>query len=135
MMREVNNSVFKKFRGSLIVCIALLSLFFSGCYYDKANLLYPVTACDTTKTISYTNDIVPLFESQSCYSCHKGSSPSGGISMGSYSADKVLADNGKLLGSISQAPGYKPMPKDLAKMPDCKISTVKKWIDSGSPNN
>lgn len=107
---------------------------FSSCYYDKADTLYPSKTCDTSGTISYTQKVVPLLQQQ-CYSCHSGGSPSGGIAMGTYTTDKAIAVNGKLYGSISHASGYSPMPQGAAKMTDCQLATIKKWIDSGSPNN
>jgi hypothetical protein len=55
--------------------------------------------------------------------------------MGTYVADKAIAQNGKLLGSINHSSGYKPMPQDAPKMSSCQAGIVKKWIDSGLLNN
>lgn len=111
-----------------------LIIFNSACYYDAADLLYTDSAvCDTTAA-SYSQKIVPLFQ-QRCYSCHLNASTGGGIMMGTYMADKAIATNGKLLGSINHSTGYSPMPKGAAKMPACDISTIKRWIDAGSPAN
>jgi hypothetical protein len=55
--------------------------------------------------------------------------------MGNYTADKAIALNGKLYGSITHASGYSPMPQGLSKFTDCQIVTVKKWIDEGTQNN
>lgn len=108
----------------------------ASCYYDKEETLYPLgsSTCDTAGTISYTQKVVPIFQQQ-CYSCHSGGSPSGGIAMGTYDADKAIALNGKLYGSISQASGYSPMPQGAAKMSDCNLAIVKKWVDANCPNN
>ena len=119
----------------LIAVIVLVAVFsYSSCYYDKEELLYGNAVCDTTGTISYANQVVPIFQ-QHCYSCHTGSFPSGNIQMGTYAADGVIAANGKLYGSISHASGYVPMPQGAPKMTDCQIATVKKWIDEGMKNN
>ncbi len=118
-----------------IISVLLLSLSIQSCYYDKEEWLYgPTTACDTTGTSSYTQKVVPLFE-QYCYSCHSGSFPSGNIPMGTYAADKVIALNGKLYGSINHAAGYVAMPQGAPKMTDCQIATIKKWISEGILNN
>ncbi len=112
-------------------------LLLNSCYYDKAELLYPtgaLTGCDTTGTISYTAKVVPILQQQ-CYSCHKVSGGDGGINMSSYATDRAIALNGKLYGSISHASGYSAMPKSASKMTACQLATIKKWIDSGSPNN
>jgi hypothetical protein len=55
--------------------------------------------------------------------------------MGTYAADKALAVNGKLYGTIQHASGYKAMPQNKPKLSSCEIGWVKKWIDAGEPNN
>lgn len=116
--------------------LAIVIIYFgSSCYYDKEELLYPGAAtCDTTGTISYTAKVVPILQQQ-CYSCHSGGSPSGGIQMGTYASDKAIAMNGKLYGTISHSAGYIAMPQGAAKMSDCQIATIKKWIDAGATAN
>jgi hypothetical protein len=47
----------------------------------------------------------------------------------------TLAFNGKLMGVISHAVGFKPMPNGGNKLPDCKIIQIRKWIEVGAPNN
>lgn len=108
----------------------------SSCYYDNEALLYGNNApcTDTSTVVSYSQKVLPLLR-QNCYTCHTGGFPSGGIVMGTYAADKALAQNGKLYGSISHASGYSPMPKGLAKMNNCQLQSVRKWIDAGTPNN
>jgi hypothetical protein len=116
--------------------LVLLAVLLNACYYDKADLLYPSKSgnCDTTATVSYSSKVVPILTTQ-CYSCHIGASAGGGIVMGTHATDKAIALNGKLFGSINYSSGYSPMPKGSAKMNACDISTIKKWIDAGSPNN
>lgn len=106
----------------------------SSCYYDKADVLYPNTSNCDTSAVSYNKQLVPLFQQQ-CYGCHDASSASGGIVMGTYAADKAIALNGKLYGSVSYASGYSPMPQGGAKMTACQIASIQKWIAAGSPNN
>ena len=114
----------------------LTVLWLSSCYYDKADLLYPLSAspCDTVTAISYSQKVVPMFQ-QYCYGCHSGGSPSGGIAMGTYETDKALALNGKLYGTITYANGYSPMPEGMGRLSDCQIAIIKKWIDNNTPNN
>jgi mono/diheme cytochrome c family protein len=121
-----------------IILFPGLLLSISSCYYDKEELLYgqsgngPCT--DSTGTVSYTQKIVPMLQ-QYCYSCHTGSFPSGNAVMGSYTTDKAMGQSGKLYGTINHAAGYSPMPKGASKMSNCQIASIKKWIDSGMPNN
>ena len=122
--------------STYLLAAVLLMISVSSCYYDNEQYLYGVTqtCTDTTTNISYAQQLVPIFH-QSCYGCHTGSFPSGGILMGTYAADKALAVNGKLYGSISHASGFSAMPKGSAKLSACSVSAVKKWVDAGSPNN
>jgi hypothetical protein len=118
----------------LLTCIIAVS----SCYYDKEELLYGVSGngpcTDSIGTVSYSQKVVPVFQ-QFCYSCHTGGFPSGGVSMGTYAADKAIGANGKLYGSVSHASGYSPMPKGMSKMNACQIAIIKKWIDAGMLNN
>lgn len=117
----------------LLLFIILTTL--NACYYDAADLLYPTAGtCDTATTVSYNQTIVPLFQQQ-CYGCHNNASTGGGILMGNYTADKAIAANGKLYGSVTHASGYSAMPKGAAKLNNCQIASIKKWIDAGTPNN
>lgn len=121
---------------TLLLLLAVAG-FISSCYYDKEDLLYgganrPCT--DTSGPVSYAQKVQPMLQ-QNCYSCHTGSFPSGNIAMGNYTADKALAANGKLYGTINHSAGYSPMPQGGAKMSSCQVLTIKKWIDSGMQNN
>ena len=121
----------------IIPSFVILSLAFliPSCYYDHEDLLYGNGPCtDSTGTISYQQKVVPIF-SQSCYTCHTGAFPSGNIVMGNYTADKALAVNGKLYGSISHSSGFSAMPKDKPALTPCQVAVIKKWIDSGMLNN
>jgi hypothetical protein len=124
----------KRFLILFAGCIFLIS----SCYYDKEELLYHNISSgpclDTVGAISYAQKVAPMLQ-QYCYSCHSGSFPSGNIAMGTYTADKVIAQNGSLYGSINHAAGYSPMPQGAPKISSCEIATVRKWIDSGMQNN
>ena len=112
-------------------------MFISSCYYDKADLLYSGNAgpcTDSSGTVSYAQKVVPLLQ-QYCYSCHTGNFPSGNQLMGTYTSDKAMAMNGMLYGTIAHSAGYSPMPQGMAKMTNCQIAVIKKWIDSGTLNN
>ena len=124
----------KLFFSNIILGAFLLSV--QSCYYDKEDLLYGNSnaPCTDTSAVSYSQKVVPILQ-QYCYSCHTGGFPSGNILMGTYASDKAIGLNGKLYGSISYATGYSPMPKGMSKLTSCQIATVKKWIDSGMPNN
>jgi hypothetical protein len=105
----------------------------SGCYYDKEDLLYGNINCDTAN-VTYTQTIRSILTNNSCMSCHAGTGASGGINLDTYTNVKAIADNGKLYGSITHAPGYVAMPQG-GTMSACDIKKIKAWIDAGSVNN
>lgn len=119
-----------------IIILGTVLLTVQSCYYDKEDLLYGNgnVPCTDTSAASYTQKVVPILQ-QYCYSCHSGAFPSGNVLMGTYAADKAIGTNGSLYGTISYATGYSPMPKGMSKMTSCQIATIKKWVDSGMPNN
>src|SRR2546426_620660 len=74
--------------------IVIPVIVFSACTYSNLEKLHPKTgigsagsACDTTITISYVNDIVPIMNS-SCGAqntgCHTSSSPNGNVVLDVY---------------------------------------------------
>lgn len=111
----------------------VLILALNSCYYDKAELLYPDTACDTS-AVKFSTSVLPVLSSN-CISCHGGATPSAGISLDSYAGVKIQADNGRLWGAISHAPNYSPMPKNSNQLNICSQQKIRIWIDAGAPNN
>ena len=105
----------------------------TGCYYDKEEILYPQTVCDTSNCY-LQQCCIPILVSN-CNSCHGGSTPSAGIKLDTYAGVKVQVDNGRLWGSVSHATNYSAMPKNAAQMSTCNLAKIKKWIDAGAPNN
>jgi cytochrome c553 len=70
-----------------------------------------------------------------CNTCHNTTTASGGWITDNYTNLKTIATNGKLYGAVSHASGFSFMPQNANKLNDCDIAKIKKWIDSGSPNN
>lgn len=87
---------------------------------------------DTTQ-ISYLTHLKPVLDTY-CVGCHSASSASGNVRVDSYANLKLIADNGKLYGSIAQLSGYAAMPTS-GKLTDCQIKAFKLWIDQGKLNN
>ena len=116
----------------LFLVTIILSIGFYGCFYDKAELLYPtVAACDTTN-VTYTLKIAPVFTAN-CLSCHSNStyiSNGGGIiklqDFVDVKANLDQAYNDILIGK---------MPKGGAKLDDCTISLLRIWKTAGAPQN
>lgn len=90
------------------------------------------SSCDTT--YSYNNRIKPLLEKW-CISCHTANNQGGGYELSTYQGvTKSILDN-RFLGSINQEVGYYSMPKNASRLSDCDIKSIKRWVDSGYPNN
>jgi mono/diheme cytochrome c family protein len=89
-------------------------------------------SCDTTQ-YTFNKSIFPIINSY-CVGCHNGPSAGGAIDLSTYAGNKIIALNNKLMGSITQLPGYSPMPKGT-KLSDCQIKQIKKWVTAGALNN
>jgi hypothetical protein len=112
------------------------ALFFTGCYYDKEEILYPAGSCNSAGS-TYSGTVSPLLNLR-CNSCHStAAAPTSGnnIVLDNYNSVKIQVDNGKLLASINHAGGVSPMPKGGAKLSSCEIAKVTNWVGSGAPNN
>jgi hypothetical protein len=129
----------------LPVVLLVIALSWSSCKKDDLVSLQggcdtcQVGVCDTSFTISYANDIVPILEAN-CYICHnKISAPvqAEGIVLDDYNSLAVYAENGNLLIAVKHSdPGnVEPMPKDDDKLSDCKIARIEAWVRNDYPNN
>ena len=92
------------------------------------------TTCNIPGTVSFANDVFPVIDKY-CVGCHSGGNPLAGLFLKTYDDVKKVADNGKLVGVIDHEMGFPPMPKNMPKLMDCKIETIRQWVDSGAPNN
>jgi hypothetical protein len=115
-----------------ILTFVLAISFFGSCYYNNAEDLLGTANCDTTN-VTYSITVNKILTDY-CTSCHSDASLQGGITLEGYDNVKKYVDNGSLIGSINQV-GFSPMPKGSAKLSDCDISKIQKWISDGAPNN
>ncbi len=121
---------------SLLLLVVFMSLMIFACSKASEDKLSTGTStCDTT-SVSYSSDIIPILQSY-CYGCHGNGNTagSGGISLDGYSNLKTYADNGYLVGNITFAAGYNPMPYGQPKMPDCQVNKIVAWVHQGAQNN
>lgn len=122
----------------LLVCLSVIGIVIISC--SKSNELTESgnsntggTGCDTVN-MKYTTDIKTIIQAN-CYSCHGNGQAQGGVNLDTYSSVKQHADNGSLIGVITHAAGYPPMPQGAAKLSDCDINKIKAWIARGTLNN
>ena len=89
--------------------------------------------CDSAN-MKFTANIKPILQSF-CFSCHGNGLSQNGINFDTYAGVKAVADNGKLVGAITHAAGFSPMPQNASKLSDCNINKIKDWVNSGALNN
>ena len=112
--------------------------FFSSCYYDKEELLYPVVVdCEDPLEVSYLEDVEPIIN-QYCYACHNQANSGylgGGLSLDSYDGMQVAVSSKGLLKTIKHESGVTAMPKNGTMLNDCDIQIIETWIVEGTKNN
>ncbi len=89
--------------------------------------------CDTVN-MTFSADIVPIMQAH-CNSCHNTTTANAGVNMENYNGVKLIADNGTLVGTITHASGFSPMPQGKPKLAACDIDKIKAWIEQGTKNN
>lgn len=117
----------------LIFSLFLLCYLMESCTNNNEVDLY---SCDTNN-VSYSQTIEPIIKNN-CYSCHgNGNSEvfGKGNNLEGYDSLKIYINAGLVLGNIKHSPGYYAMPKGTAKLPNCDIAKIEKWINSGAPDN
>lgn len=120
--------------------IIVMITFLSGCYYDSQEYLYNTPGsnnCADTSIYTFSGGVQPIL-SKYCLVCHSNSASSsmgGGIKLQDYADVKAKAAAGNLYGSMAHTGSYSQMPKGSAKLADCYLTVVKKWIDAGMNNN
>jgi uncharacterized membrane protein len=130
--QENQKKMKKPFYFSAIVIVALFAgqLLFTGCYYDKEELLYPGSNICDSGVVTYTSKVQYIL-STNCYSCHAGGFPSGGIKLDTYNDAKANA--ARMYGAVSHSSGFQPMPQNMPKLSNCNIQAIKTWLDTGTP--
>ena len=117
----------------LFICLIL----FSNCYKDKFRELHPNIAsngntCDTVSAISYSNQIVPIINSN-CINCHSAGATPPDLS--AYAGVQASAQT-SLYSSVIWDGSVSQMPKNSSsKLSICDLTKLRKWIEAGSPNN
>ena len=98
----------------------------------------PTQTCDTTGSISFSSQVAPIIN-VSCGvnsgACHGSGASNGDLT--TYAGVHIHVAGGMLLHAVMQdQPSVDvPMPLAAAKLSDCNIAKIKKWIDQGALNN
>ena len=121
----------KKFCSFLPVLLILVVVL--SCSKKNEEELSGGTTCNSTN-MTYDTNIKPILQS-ACFSCHGNGLSQDGINFDTYAGVKAVADNGKLVGAITHASGFSPMPQSAPKLSDCNINKIKDWVNHGALNN
>ncbi len=89
--------------------------------------------CDMTN-VTFTNTILPII-TNNCAGCHDNTSPSGGLTLQTYSQISAIANNGALQNSLYGTNGATLMPYNSNQLNDCFLEQINIWITEGAPNN
>jgi len=121
-----------------ILLVGMMLIFFSACYYDKKDQVYPqviVTSCDTTN-VTYSTTVTSILNAN-CISCHGSNANSlgGGIVLNTYATLKPYVTNGNLVNSILQNGKVPSMPLNMPKIDACSINKIVAWVNKGAINN
>lgn len=109
----------------------------TGCYYDKAELVYP-QGCDTTN-VKYSVEVVNIL-TNNCYVCHSNvnaTSSGAGIKLEGHANLVALTTGGansRLVKAVDHSGAF-DMPKGQPKLPDCQVNQIRGWVLDGAPNN
>jgi hypothetical protein len=89
--------------------------------------------CDSS-SFTYSGNVRPILQTH-CLGCHSGAAEAGGfIPLDTYDGVRDIVNANLLLPAIEHTGSF-PMPKNGAKISECKITVIKKWIEAGAPNN
>lgn len=88
--------------------------------------------CDTINPVTFSAAIWPVIQT-TCTGCHSGTSPSGNITLTSYSTVAAVASNGLLIKSL-KGNGVTRMPPS-GSFSACRIRQFEIWVNNGYLNN
>jgi mono/diheme cytochrome c family protein len=88
-----------------------------------------------SNNFSYSVGVKPILQTH-CLGCHGGTAEAGNfILLNTYDEVKQQAVGNVLLQAITHSGTLPPMPQNGARLNDCKIAIIRKWIEAGAPNN
>jgi hypothetical protein len=111
----------------IIIIVSVFVLYFSSCYYDSEEVLYPIFKCDTID-VTYNTNISKIMAGY-CIGCHNDSYSESGVILTTY--DKVKANEVRITNAIKHT-GSIPMPPG-GKLSDCMLSQWDLWLLNEMP--
>lgn len=130
MNKQQNHFLLNRKGWIIMSIITAMTTVSTGCYYDKAELLYPDGNVDCS-AVSATFTKVQSIMSSKCNTsgCHNARDAAGGTVLETY--DQVKAKAGRI---NQRAIVEKTMPPG-GPLSTSDIAILTCWISSGTPNN
>ena len=122
-------------KRNIFLILALFSLFITGCKYD---FILPVPVAPVTGPVSFASQVLPIFTTEQCTSCHKpgGQSPDY-TDANAYSS---IVPNLVNLTNPDQSiiyvyPGPTTSTHSWKKFTAAEDAIILEWIKQGALNN
>lgn len=115
-----------------VIFAAIIAGSFTGCYYDKEELLYSGKAVINCSTVSakFGADVNPIIQGKCATSgCHNAAGAAGGSVLVTYA--QIAAQTARI---NQRCVVDKTMPTS-GPLSAAEIAKIKCWIESGAPNN
>ena len=115
------------------IILPLVFFILSGCYYDSEEALYGKPGACNTDNVKYSTSVKPILNFY-CYNCHSNSTvgtQGTNIKFEDNNDLKIYVINGQLKSSIEHTAGT-DMPYKAAKLSECDISIINKWLKDGA---
>ncbi len=102
---------------------------FTGCYYDKEEILYPDGINCSTVPARFATDVNPIIQTRCAVAgCHAAGSTNGRGPLTSYD----LIKNAAVEIKSAVVSGFMPQGSSLTP---AEIKAISCWVDAGAPNN
>jgi hypothetical protein len=126
----------RKYLSLLIIMVMVVGI--NGCYYDKAETLFPPEPVCETTNMKYGANIQPILTAN-CTRCHSTTASNGGRfawSIENFSTLQAKALNGSVVTRITLPQGHSQlMPQGGPKLDTCSILKIKAWVAAGALPN
>ena len=115
---------------NIILGLILLLVPATGCYYDKAELLYPGLPTDCNNTAARYSDVQPII-SINCATagCHDNGTRAGNTVLETYDQVRAKANRIYIRTIVERS---MPAGKSLSAQ---QLAVLSCWLNSGTPNN
>jgi uncharacterized membrane protein len=115
-------------RWLIVPIITAMNILMTGCYNDKAELLYPDSAVDCSTARATFTKVKSIMASK-CSPCHDARNAAGGTVLETYDQVKAKADR------INQRAIVEKTMPPAGPLSSEETAILKCWISSGAPNN